>query len=123
MKKYIMAVGISILSCKSYALGLNSGIDVLNSCQTAEEFLAGKNTNSRDSEACVHFLMGFDSGQSVAALTAGQKALYCQPKGSNIKSMVSSVVSGLKNDKTYYDAPAGVAVWKALAAAWPCKSN
>lgn len=121
MRKYIMAVSISILSYKSYAFGLNTGIDVLNSCQTAEDFLAGKNTNSRDSEACVHFLMGFDSGQSVATLTREQKALYCQPKGSNIKSMVSAVVSGLKKDKTYHDAPAGVAVWKSLATAWPCK--
>jgi hypothetical protein len=82
--------------------------------------LAGKSTNNRDAEACVHFLTGFDSGQSVATLANEQKNLYCQPEGSNIKIMISTVVKNLKLDKTYHNAPAGIAVWKALAKAWPC---
>ena len=121
MKTYISAILILFASNNVYALGLNTGADVLRACQTAEDFLAGKNDDSRNAEACVHFLMGFDSGQSVSSLTRDQAQLYCKPKDANIGSMISSIVVALRKDKTYHSAPAGIAAWKSLSTTWPCK--
>lgn len=120
MRTILIAILVYFMSHDVYALGLNTGADVLSACQTAEDFLEGKSNDIRNSEACVHFLMGFDSGQSVIALTRGQAQLYCKPKGANLGSMVTTVVTALKEDKTYHTAPAGVAAWKALSITWPC---
>lgn len=120
MKQYIMFIMFVILSGNSFAMGLSTGTDVLRSCEVAERFLAGKSKDLKAADACIDFLVGFDSGQSLASLTRDKSPLYCQPKGSDTKAMVSTIVYGLKADSHFHNSPAGIAVWKALASAWPC---
>lgn len=120
MKYFVVLIFSLAVTQNSYALGLNTGSDVLSACKVAKTFLAGGSDDSRNAEACVHFLMGFDSGQSVASLTRDQSTLYCQPKSENIGGMINTVVAELETNSDYHSAPAGVAVWQALSSAWPC---
>jgi len=121
MRNYFVTILFSIVSANTYALGLRTGTDVLIACQTTKDVLAGKSSDSKGAEACIHFLMGFDSGQTIPSLLVEQPEIYCQPDGTNIGKMVTSVVDGIQGDSSYHNAPAGVAVWKALATAWPCE--
>lgn len=120
MKKILLAMFLFSMSLSVNALGLNTGKDVLEACQITKDFLDGQSTESSDAEACVHFLMGFDSGQAISSIAFEQPNIYCQPAGTNIGNMVSIVTEALADDATYHEAPAGIAVWQVLSTSWPC---
>lgn len=110
-----------IISCSNtFALGLSTGKDVLDACLTTKLVLSGQSSDSRSAEACIHFLMGFDSGQAVSSVAFEQPKIYCQPADTNIGHMVTAVADELASNNSYNEAPAGYAVWQALSKVWPC---
>ena len=121
MKRTILLVIAFIFCSSSFALGLNTGKEVLDACTTTKLVLTGQSSYSRSAEACIHFLMGFDSGQAVSSIAFEQPKIYCQPTGTNIGHMVTVVTEELSKDSSYHEAPAGYAVWQALSKSWPCK--
>jgi hypothetical protein len=120
MKKIVSLVFLLVLSCESFALGINTGNDLLNECSSINPSSEKSELVVRSAEACINFLMGFDSGQAVVSAAKGVPKLYCRTQGSNIGDMVNLVVSFLKKDKQLLSVPAGIAAWKALSAGWPC---
>ena len=120
MRRAILVFLFCLVSSNAFPLGLHSGADVLEACAETQSSLAGKAVDERKAEACIHFLMGFDSGQSIVSLTSEVSGIYCQPEGSNIGKMVDLVTSYLSANAEYKSAPAGIAVWKALSNSWPC---
>lgn len=123
MKSMLVFIAAIVMSHSAFSLGLDTGKDVLVACQVAKKYHAGESKDNRGAESCVHFLMGFDSGQTVALLSSKQPKMYCQPEGTNIGSMISATIVGLENNPKYLEAPAGIAVWKALTMSWPCRGQ
>lgn len=115
-----------ILTMCSYtyagSVSINTGKSLLSACTETLNVLNGQTLANESSKACLHFLFGFDSGQSVATLVNETPALYCPPGGNVVMGdMVTALVGALESNRNLLETPAGIAAWQALAKTWPCK--
>ena len=122
MAKVLPFICILIFASKSFATGtINTGEDLLGNCALVRLSAGADMNDIYGANACINFLVGFDSGHSIAPLTLGSPKLYCPPKGSNIKSMAEAVLNLLDDEKQLIKAPAGIVAWKAFSKKWPCE--
>lgn len=108
------------------------GHQLFDYCRHAESWLDQKPKMSPDEKnnavLCLGYLLGFDAGHAatVEALPrsggfgSANKKLYCVPAGTTMQSILSSVLSYLRNNKKKrYRLPPDL-IAQALKSAYPC---
>ncbi|RFA35117.1 Rap1a/Tai family immunity protein [Alkalilimnicola ehrlichii] len=122
MKKLAVSALLFLALASGHAAAsvIETGADLVRTCLQTEAIWSGQDGDRVQSLSCFHFLMGFDSGASVAAAVNETPDLYCQPEEARLINMVTAVLDTVDGNARLENAPAAIATWQALAITYPC---